>query len=137
MPDAAKATLLKATLDEVMTAVTEGIPAIEEMIKNSNSVIGLGYSLQVAKNLADRIGGLSDTEVYQKVLADLSSTELSYNEMVTDVDALNAVCREKMTGEFLGTASADNPIDMTSFITNPNIFQDGEKTDHARRMDDD
>lgn len=127
--DAAKATFLKATLDEVTTAVTEGIPAIEEMIKNSNSVIGLSYSLQVAKNLADRIGGLSDTEAYQKVLADLSSTELTYNEMVTDVDALNAVCREKMTGDFLGTASADNPIDMTSFITNPNIFQDGEKAD--------
>jgi hypothetical protein len=38
---------------------------------------------------------------------------------------LNFVCREAMTVEFLAGASAESPIDLTSFIRNPNIYQTG------------
>lgn len=125
----AKAVLAKPTLAEVADALVEGVPAIEEAIKNTNAVVGLNHSLQVAKGLADKIGGLSDTEEYKKVAADLNATELTYTDMVTDVEKLNAVCKAAMTEQFLGTASAEHPIDMTSFITNPNIFQDGVMTE--------
>lgn len=123
-----KQALLKPTLEEASAALTEGVPMLAETIKNTNAVIGLGYSLQMAKNLADKIGGLSETEEYKKVVADLNSAALAYDEVVTDVTNLNAVCKEKITPEFLSTATLDKPIDMTSFITNPNIFQNGDKS---------
>lgn len=124
--DNAKAVLALPTLLEASEALVGGVPAIEEAIMNANAVVGLNYSLQVAKDLADKIGGLSATEEYQKVVADLAATELDYDNVVVDVESLNVVCRNAMTNEFLSTATAENPIDMTSFITNPNIFQNGE-----------
>ena len=56
--------------------MVEGVPAIEEAIKNTNAVVGLNHSLQVAKGLADKIGGLSDTEEYKKVAADSTRPNL-------------------------------------------------------------
>ena len=36
--------------------------------------------------------------------------------------ALNAKIQEKLTPEFLATVTEENKLDLTSFITNPNIF---------------
>lgn len=126
---AAKDILAKPTLDEVSGMIADGITAMGDAITKANGIVGLSYPLQTAKALADKIGGLNTTEEYKKVEADLNSSELAYDDVVLDVAALNVLCKDKMTADFLSTASADNPIDMTSFIVNPNIYQNGEVTE--------
>ena len=59
----------------------------------------------------------------QEVAELLASTELVYDDVALAAQALNAECRTAMTPEFLSTASDDNPIELTSFIVNPNVFQ--------------
>ena len=83
---------------------------------------GLSYALGKAKALADRLGGLENTDEYKKVLADLDAVELTFDDAILDVAALNAKIQEKLTPEFLATVTEKNKLDMTSFITNPNIF---------------
>ena len=83
------------------------------------------FVLKKAKALADSIGGLNDEEAYKKVVADLDDADLTYAAMAADVAALNVVCRNAMTADFLSKASTGNPIDLTSFIENPNVYQAG------------
>ncbi len=127
--NAAQKTLDTATIEDMGEAAVQGAANVDAAVSEAMAFIGLSYPLSTAKVLADRIGGLSATEEYKKVEADLNSSGLTYDDVILDVAALNALCKEKMTEEFLGTASADNPIDMTSFIVNPNIYQNGESTE--------
>ena len=110
------------------TAVAELQEAKTKMdtaLTNANGWVSLAFVLNKAKALADQIGGLNDEEAYKKVVADLDDADLTYDAMAADVAALNVVCRNAMTADFLSKASTDNPIDLTSFIENPNIYQAG------------
>ena len=97
--------------------------------------IGLAYPLTKAKALADAITGLDEEDAYKKVVADMDKAEITYEEVVADVAALNLACREAMTVEFLAQASAESPIDLTSFIRNPNIYQVGTIDDKDKRKE--
>lgn len=55
------------------------------------------------------------------MLADLDAVELTFDDAILDVAALNAKIQEKLTPEFLATVTEENKLDLTSFITNPNI----------------
>lgn len=123
---AAEAVLAIATIDEMATALPGGISALNAAVGAANTAIGLSYPLMTAKALADKIGGLDANEAYTKVVADMMDAELTYDQMAADVAALNALCRENLSEELLNTATDDNPIELTSFITNPNIYQPGE-----------
>ena len=119
----AEEVLKLSTMKEVTEAIGDGITAMNTATSNAVAYISLSYSLQKAKALADRIGGLAETEAYKKVAELLASTELVYDDVALAAQALNAECRTAMTPEFLSTASDDNPIELTSFIVNPNVFQ--------------
>ena len=97
--------------------------------------IGLAYPLTKAKALADAITGLGEEAAYKKVVADMDKAEITYEEVAADVAALNLVCREAMTVDFLAKASAESPIDLTSFIRNPNIYQVGTIDDKDKRKE--
>lgn len=104
---------------------------IEKLKKETLRVeawMGMAFVLTKAKDLADGIGGLSEEQAYNKVLQDLQNGNLDFNTMSADVAALNLICRNAMTVDFLAKATADAPIDMTSFIQNPNIYQSKDKT---------
>ena len=92
------------------------------MVVSARNWAGLSYALGKAKALADRLGGLENTDEYKKVLADLDAVELTFDDAILDVAALNAKIQEKLTPEFLATVTEENKLDLTSFITNPNIF---------------
>lgn len=119
----AEEVLKLSTMKEVTEAIGDGITAMNTATSNAMAYISLSYSLQKAKALADRISGLAETEAYKKVAELLASTELVYDDVALAAQALNAECRTAMTPEFLSTASDDNPIELTSFIVNPNVFQ--------------
>ena len=68
---------------------------------------------------------MNDEKAYKKVVADLDDADLTYDAMAADIAALNVVCRNAMTADFLSKASTENPIDLTSFIENPNVYQAG------------
>ena len=74
----------------------------------------------VKQELQDAIG---TAEEVLKLAELLASTELVYDDVALAAQALNAECRTAMTPEFLSTASDDNPIELTNFIVNPNVFQ--------------
>lgn len=122
----AESVLSTTAIEGMAEAAQASTTEVEDALKTAKAFIGLSYPLSTVKKLADQIGGLNNTEEYKKVEADLNAAELAYDDMMLDVAALNALCKDKMTPEFLGMASMDNPIDMTSFIANPNIFQNGE-----------
>lgn len=90
--------------------------------------MGMAFVLTKVRDLADGIGGLSEEQAYNKVSQDLQNGNLDFNTMSADVAALNLICRNAMTVDFLAKATADAPIDMTSFIRNPNIYQSKDKT---------
>lgn len=117
-----------ATLAEFTTAADQAVTDMQNATKKITDFVALSYPLNKAKELADRIGGLADTEAYTAVVASLANADLNYDEMALNVAQLNAVMREKMTVAFLASATDENPIDMTSFIVNPNIYQNGPKT---------
>ena len=102
--------------------------ALTAASKALTDFVALALPLQKAKALADRIGGLAETEAYADVVTSLDNAALGYDEMATNVAALNAVIRDNMTAAFLSTATEESPIDMTSFIVNPYIYQKGERT---------
>ncbi len=120
----AKAKAVVLTEDATTTMNNEAA-ALNTMFINADGWISLAFVLNKAKALADQIGGLNDEEAYKKVVADLDDADLTYDAMAADVAALNVVCRNAMTADFLSKASTDNPIDLTSFIENPNIYQAG------------
>ena len=97
--------------------------ALTAASKALTDFVALTLPLKKAKALADRIGGLAETEAYADVVTSLDNATLGYDEMATNVAALNAVIRDNMTAAFLSTATEENPIDMTSFIVNPYIYQ--------------
>ena len=111
--------------EDAITAMNNEAAALNTMFINADGWISLVSVLNKAKALADQIGGLDDEEAYKKVVADLNDADLTYDAMAADVAALNVVCRNAMTADFLSKASTDNPIDLTSFIENPNVYQAG------------
>ena len=111
--------------EDAITAMNNEAAALNTMFINADGWISLAFVLNKAKALADSIGGLNDEEAYNKVVADLADANLTYDAMAADVAALNVVCRNAMTAKFLSKASTDNPIDLTSFIENPNVYQAG------------
>ena len=123
---AAQAIMDLPDLGEAAEALPAGVTALEETISGVNGVIGLSYSLSASKNLADEVGGLADTPEYQQVLADMQAAELLYDSVAKHVAALDSVISAAITPEFLAKATADNPIDFTAFIENPNIYQTGD-----------
>ncbi len=125
---AAEAVMQLATLAEFTTAADQAVTDMQNATKKITDFVALSYPLNKAKELADRIGGLGDTEAYAAVVASLANAELGFDEMALNVAQLNAVMREKMTVAFLSSATDENPIDMTSFIVNPNIYQNGPMT---------
>lgn len=125
---AAEAVMQLSTLAEFTTAANQTVIDVQNATKKITDFVALSFPLNKAKELADRIGGLSNDEAYVAVVASLDNADLSYDEMALNVAQLNAVMREKMTVAFLSSATDENPIDMTSFIVNPNIYQNGPQT---------
>ena len=123
----AKNAIQTASFAELAENVDKAVENINEVYTNTMNIISMSYPLLTAKTLADNIGGLEGTAEYLKVVADLNVSELTFDDVVLDVQALNLVCKNAMTSEFLGTANDENPIDMTSFIVNPNIYQSGSQ----------
>lgn len=120
----ANKTLAEATLENAATVCATQATALDNAVLAAKTWFGLPYTLQKAKDLAEKIGGLANTDEYKAVVADMTYQELTFAKVMEDVAALNAKCRAAMTPDFLKTASTEAPIDMTSFITNPNIYQD-------------
>lgn len=123
--DAEKA-LAGTNMDNMAETASTMSGNLDAAASKAEQWIGLAYPLTKAKALADVITGLDEKDAYKKVVADMDKAEITYEEVAADVAALNLVCREAMTVEFLTQASADSPIDLTSFIRNPNIYQTGE-----------
>lgn len=123
--DAEKA-LAEANMDNMAETASTMSGNLDAAASKAEQWIGLAYPLTKAKALADAITGLDEKDAYKKVVADMDKAEITYEEVAADVAALNLVCREAMTVEFLAQASAESPIDLTSFIRNPNIYQTGE-----------
>ena len=121
----AKATLTETTMATMAEAAASTVESLNALVEEDERWIAMTYPLVKARDLADQIGGLSEDEAYTAVAADLENAEVAYETVAADVAALNLVCREAMTAEFLSQATAENPIDLTSFITNPNIYQTG------------
>ena len=124
----AKTVFAYTNIEQTANSIEDVITNLNTAISNVNKSISLTFPLTSAKNLADKIGGLESTTEYLAVVADLSNSDVDFDDILLDVQALNAVCKEAMTTDFLNTASDDDPIELTSFITNPNIYQSGEIT---------
>ena len=124
----AKTTLAETAMADVNTVINNAVTDMNGAVATLRTVVALNYTLLKAKNLADQIGGLSGTEEYKAVESALNSTELTYDDVALNVMALNAICKDAMTSEFLAQASDENPIDLTSFIVNPNIYQKAESS---------
>lgn len=65
--DAAKELLAKTTLADMGTAFTQTVEDVTTATSKLRTVVALNYTLLKAKNLADQIGGLSETEEYKAV----------------------------------------------------------------------
>lgn len=132
--DAEKA-LAETNMDNMAETASTMSGNLDAAASKAKQWIGLAYPLTKAKALADAITGLDEEDAYKKVVADMDKAEITYEEVVADVAALNLVCREAMTVEFLAQASAESPIDLTSFIRNPNIYQVGTIDDKDKRKE--
>ena len=132
--DAEKA-LAETNMDNMFGTASTMSGNLDAAASKAEQWIGLAYPLTKAKALADAITGLDEEDAYKKVVADMDKAEITYEEVVADVAALNLVCREAMTVEFLAQASAESPIDLTSFIRNPNIYQVGTIDDKDKRKE--
>ena len=119
---ASKEVLAGTGMAEMVNVAELSTATLDTLLTNAQTWVALSFPLNEAKNLADRVGGLEGSAEYQKVVADLNAAELTYDDMALDVAALNAVVREAMTPEFLAAVNAENELDMTSFITNPNVY---------------
>ena len=132
--DAEKA-LAETNMDNMSETASTMSGNLDAAASKAEQWIGLAYPLTKAKALADAITGLDEEDAYKKVVADMDKAEITYEEVVADVAALNLACREAMTVEFLAQASAESPIDLTSFIRNPNIYQVGTIDDKDKRKE--
>lgn len=129
----AKNVLATTGLATIVAAAGTEVTEVTAASKALTNFVALTQPLNKAKALADRIDAfnankaLAETDAYEAVETSLTNAALGYDEMATNVAALNAVIKENMTTKFLDTAE-ENPIDMTSFIVNPYIYQNGVKT---------
>ena len=130
----AKNVLATTGLATIVAAAGTEVTEVTAATKALTNFVALTLPLNKAKALADRIDAfnankaLAETDAYEAVETSLTNAALGYDEMATNVAALNTVSRDNMTAAFLGTATEENPIDMTSFIVNPYIYQNGVKT---------
>ena len=85
--------------------------------------VNIKYLLSRVKSLADRIGGLEQSDEYQAVVKLLTQDHVTNLAGEMAMLELRSRCRESMTFEVLSTATTSNPIDLTCFIKNPNITQ--------------
>lgn len=131
----AEKVLAETNMDNMSETASTVSGNLDAAASKAGQWIGLAYPLTKAKALADAITGLDEEDAYKKVVADMDKAEITYEEVVADVAALNLVCREAMTVEFLAKASAESPIDLTSFIRNPNIYQVGTIDDKDKRKE--
>lgn len=123
-----KSQLAAAAVAGLKTMVPEQTEGVNAEIDALHVRISFNYSLVNVKGLAEKIGGLTENAAYQKVESDLAVVDLTYDVMKADVSALKTVCVAAMTPAFLAEATIDNPIDLTSFIVNPNICQGNDAT---------
>ena len=122
----AKKILAEAQMSNMGTQAPAYAGKINGQVRDARLWMGMIYPLEKAKELADAITGLTDSDAYRQVEKDLDNDTLTFEKVTTDVAALNLVCRNAMTLEFLSKATWNAPIDMTCFIQNPNIYQVGE-----------
>ena len=118
----AKKLLAETGMADMADVAGEEAAGLNAVVNSARNWAGLSYALNKTKTLADRLGGLENTEEYKKVQDDLDAMELTFDDAVLDVAALNAKVQEKLTPDFLATVTEENKLDLTSFITNPNIF---------------
>ncbi len=123
-----KSQLAAAAVAGLKTMVPEQTEGVNAEIDALHARISFNYSLVNVKGLAEKIGGLTENAAYQKVESDLAVVDLTYDVMKADVSALKTVCVAAMTPAFLAKASKEQPIDMTCFIVNPNIYQNNANT---------
>lgn len=123
---AASKVLAETSMAGMADVASDQTTALNTAVSNAQTWAALSYPLTSVKALADKIGTLSATTEYQKVATDLQAADLTYDDMVLDVAALTALCRNNMSSDFLAGASEKDPLDLTCFITNPNIYQNGE-----------
>ena len=116
------------SLDGLDAVVAEQLPVMNKGISDLRTVIAMNYSLVKAKELADRIGGLEATAEYVAVENALNEGGLEYDALKAAVQGLNAVCVKNMTSEFFASVTEENPIELTNFIVNPNIYQNNANT---------
>lgn len=124
----AKSQLPTIAVADLQTKIPELTESVNAEIDALHARISFNYSLLNVKGLADKIGGLTENAAYQKVESDLAVVDLTYDVMKADVSALKTVCVAAMTPAFLAKASKEQPIDMTCFIVNPNIYQNNANT---------
>jgi len=122
----AKTVLAYTSMSQMATDITSTITKVEAGIVAVNQSISFCFPLLKAKTLADQVGGLVATNEYKAVDADLKNDTVSFDVTVQHVKALNVVSKNAMSATFLNTASDQTPLDFTSFIINPNIYQSGE-----------
>ena len=105
-------------------AVVEQAEALKVATTEFMKSVALCFPMGTAKVLADQIGGLAQTEAYLNVMTYLASDELDPLDVDLAVQALQGECINAMTPEVLARATVDEPFDMTTFVVNPNIYQD-------------
>ena len=110
--------------EEMLAKVSDFVGVLNNNLIMAKSWLGWSYSLKKAMELAEKLQ-LTETQAYQDVAADYENKDLTFAGMFEHLDALNKACREAMTVDFLKNASEENPIELTNFMTNPNIYQEG------------
>ena len=72
---------------------------------------------------------MEQTGEYQEIVRLLGEDELFQLDVDMAVQGLQGVCLEAMTPDVLAKATVENPFNMTTFIVNPNIYQDAVDMD--------
>ena len=86
--DAEKA-LAETNMDNMSGTASTMSGNLDAAASKAEQWIGLAYPLTKAKALADAITGLDEEDAYKKVVADMDKAEITYEEVVADVAALN------------------------------------------------
>lgn len=119
----AQKALVETGLEVAVVTIPEQEQKLNSLVSGAEYWLGMTYTLLKAKELAIRLDLPESKEEYKTVIEELNIENLTFDKVMADVKALNAVCRQAMTVEFLSAASEASAIDFTSFITNPNIYQ--------------
>ena len=83
----AKKQLAETNMADMVVGAEESATKLNAMVVSARNWAGLSYALGKAKALADRLGGLENTDEYKKVLADLDAVELTFDDAILDVAA--------------------------------------------------